>query len=95
MYSSVDDALSPVALSGHIPVLLNETLELMVPRAGAKFLEHSAEFLRRGACLCQVSSAPACLFARPVLAHLLMVHYAQPRGPFVPHGPLGLVCRPL
>ena len=55
--------------------------------AGAKFLAHSAEFLRRGACLSQVSPAPVCLFARPVLAHLLMVHYAQPRGPFVPHGP--------
>ena len=39
MFSSVDDALNPAASSGHIPVLLAETLELMGPRAGAKLLD--------------------------------------------------------
>lgn len=39
MYSSVDDALSPTASSGHIPVLLNKTLELLAPRAGSKLLD--------------------------------------------------------
>lgn len=39
MLSSTDDALNPAASSGHVPVLLNETLELLVPRAGAKLLD--------------------------------------------------------
>jgi len=39
MLSSTDDSLTPAALSGHVPVLLGETLELMAPCAGAKILD--------------------------------------------------------
>ncbi len=39
MSSSADDALNPAAFSGHVPVLFNETLELLAPRAGAKILD--------------------------------------------------------
>ena len=39
MCSSVDDALIPAAISGHVPVLFNETLELLAPRAGVKLLD--------------------------------------------------------
>ncbi len=39
MLCSTDDALNPATTSGHVPVLLKETLELLVPRAGMKLLD--------------------------------------------------------
>lgn len=39
MLSSVDDSFMPGASGGHVPVLLNEALDLMEPRAGVKVLD--------------------------------------------------------
>lgn len=39
MLFSVDDTFSPAAQSGHVPVLLAETLELLCPCAGVKLLD--------------------------------------------------------
>ena len=37
--SSSDDALTPTTVSGHVPVLLQETLKLLAPRTGVKLLD--------------------------------------------------------
>jgi 16S rRNA (cytosine1402-N4)-methyltransferase len=39
MSSSTDDVVAPVTVSGHVPVLLRETLELLAPRAGVKLMD--------------------------------------------------------
>jgi 16S rRNA (cytosine1402-N4)-methyltransferase len=39
MSSSIDDAVTPATASGHVPVLLRETLELLAPRTGVKLLD--------------------------------------------------------
>ncbi len=39
MLFCADNVLSPTETSGHIPVLLNETLELLAPRPGAKLFD--------------------------------------------------------
>ena len=39
MSFSVDDALNAAALSGHVPVLFRETLEVLSPRPGARILD--------------------------------------------------------
>lgn len=39
MFSSIDDSLMPTAPGGHVPVLLNEALELMSPCVGTKLLD--------------------------------------------------------
>lgn len=52
MLSSIDDSFLPVAPGGHVPVLLNEAIDLMQPRPGSKLLDgtfggggHSRAFL--------------------------------------------------
>lgn len=52
MLSSIDDSFTPLAAGGHVPVLLNEALDLMQPRPGGKLLDgtfggggHSRAFL--------------------------------------------------
>ena len=39
MSSSADDVVTPTTTSGHVPVLLHETLELLAPRTGVKILD--------------------------------------------------------
>ena len=39
MFSSTDEILMPTGASGHVPVLLDETLDLLAPRAGVKILD--------------------------------------------------------
>ncbi len=39
MFSSIDDSLMPPAANGHIPVLLEEVLDVLEPCAGAKLLD--------------------------------------------------------
>jgi len=39
MSFSTDDAITPAAASGHLPVLLRETLELLAPSTGVKLLD--------------------------------------------------------
>ena len=39
MFSSTDDILTPTTASGHVPVLLRETLELLAPHTGVKILD--------------------------------------------------------
>lgn len=39
MSFSTDDVVAPATVSGHVPVLLRETLELLAPRAGVKLMD--------------------------------------------------------
>lgn len=52
MLCSIEDSLMPTASSGHVPVLLNEAIDLLCPRPGVKLLDgtfggggHSRKFL--------------------------------------------------
>lgn len=52
MLSSIDDSFTPLAAGGHVPVLLNEALDLMQARPGGRLLDatfggggHSRAFL--------------------------------------------------
>lgn len=68
MLCSIDDDLAPTANSGHIPVLFEEALELLVVRAGGKYLDgtfggggHSRAILERseGGTLFAIDQDPA------------------------------------